>query len=204
MAVQLKVKNNIKKIRKQIDALHDRQLPFVTALALTRTAQAAQKKVQDDIPKHFKVTKKWWLKQQPTGIRIISAKKKDLTAWVYTDAYFAPLQEYGGQKTPHKGRALLIPSKNSPKYSRRSGGSAKVFKNKKTIFHNGSPFVETARGVKVLQRVGKRRYPLKVIYNVKRAAEVKPEFDFRETVKAQALASFEQEFWKAAARALKD
>lgn len=200
MVVQLKVKNNIKQVQREWGKVVSRQIPFITAVALTRTAKDCQSEIIEEIPNKFNVTKKWWLPRQPTGIKIIPAKKHSLTSWVYTRAYFASLQEHGGTKTPFSGRSILVPDKRAPKYAKRAGGHRKIFNSPKTLHHKNSPFIDTGKGVKVLQRVGKGRYPLKPVYHVVSTAQIRERFDFRKIARRQAEQSFEKAFIKAGLR----
>ncbi|MCP4369240.1 MAG: hypothetical protein GY797_14160, partial [Deltaproteobacteria bacterium] len=118
---------------------------------MTWTAQDVQKWLIKKIPSIFIVTKKWWLKQQPTGIKIKPAKKNDLVSSIYTKAHFAPLQEEGGTKRPARSKNLVIPTKKVPKSRRKSGGAAVMLKGKKVF--------STARGI-YRKKGGKKSRPL--------------------------------------------
>jgi hypothetical protein len=131
--MSLSVVSNVRDFTRYLDKVQKKQLPYATARALTKTAQEAQKELQAAMPRTFNVTKKWWLKQQPTGIKIQSAKKADLEAVVYTAAYFARLQEEGGIKIPFRGRGILVPTELTPRYGRRSGGSTKLIAGAKVL-----------------------------------------------------------------------
>ena len=137
--ISINVKSNIKQFTRDLSRIEKKQVPFATARALTWTAQDVQKWLIKKIPSIFNVTKKWWLKQQPTGIKIKPAKKNHLVSSIYTKAYFANLQEEGGTKIPIKSKKLLIPSKKVPKSRRKAGGAALMLKGKKVF--------STARGI---------------------------------------------------------
>lgn len=133
------VTSNVREFVKYLDNAQKKQVPFATARGLTWTAKAAQKDLQEAMPETFKVTRKWWLEQQPTGIKVKPAKKAELQADVYTRAYFAFLQEEGGIKLPFRGRGILIPTPITPKYGRRSGGAVKVMAGKKSCAGGARP-----------------------------------------------------------------
>ena len=202
----LVVKSNIREVSKWLNDVEKKQLPYATALALTRTAQDVQSYIIGAITRIFANTKKWWLKQQPTGIKIKSARKTDLHSSIYTDAYFADLQEDGGLKRPHKGRALLIPTDKTPKYGRKSGGHRKVLAGKKILTKgkNGSPFFTMESGfVGVFKRRGKKRLPIDAMYQVRGSAEIKPRFGFKSMAMRIASQQFPKRFSEALAKALK-
>jgi hypothetical protein len=131
--MSMSVKSNVKDFVKHLDKVQKKQVPFATARALTWTVKESQKAIQEAIPHTFKVTKKWWLAKQPTGIKVRSAKKTDLEAVVYTTAYFAKLQEEGGIKIPFRGRGILVPTELTPRYGRRSGGAKKLIAGVKVL-----------------------------------------------------------------------
>lgn len=91
---------------------HRSQVRFATAQALTRTAQAGQRGVQRQAQRVFATTRVWWLKQQPTGIRIKGANRNTLTAWVKSGpgAFWAERQEEGGGKRARSSRRIAIPT----------------------------------------------------------------------------------------------
>ncbi|GAB6907260.1 conserved hypothetical protein [Desulfosarcina cetonica] len=204
----LVVKSNIKEFSRWMNKVEKKQLPYATALALTRTAQDVQSYIQDAISGIFNVTKKWWLKKQPTGIKIKSAKKtdKNMFSRIYTEAYFADLQEDGGVKKPHKGRALLIPTNKTPKYGRKSGGHIKILNDSKTLSKgkNGSRFFEMESGfVGVFKRRGKKRLPIDAMYHVVGSANIKPRFGFKRMAERVAIQRFSKRFAEALAKALR-
>jgi hypothetical protein len=161
--IALNVMSNVKDFAKYLDNVQKKQVPYATARALTKTAQEAQKELQAAMPRTFNVTKKWWLKQQPTGIKVQSAKKTDLEAVVYTAAYFAKLQEEGGIKIPFRGRGILVPTDLTPKYGRRSGGSTKLIAGARVLkFAKGTRRkppgrASSAEAVKGVRRKKRRR-----------------------------------------------
>src|SRR3990167_3209198 len=88
----------------EIDALVTKEMPFAMAVALTRTAQSAQREVRAELKDRFTIRGNW----VPGGIRIKPATKRNLAAEVGSKDAFMALQETGGVKKP-RGRALAIP-----------------------------------------------------------------------------------------------
>jgi hypothetical protein len=97
---------NLKEVQAELRSIAADQIPFATALALTKTAQAGQAKVRSDVlPSHFILRRAAWMKN---NIRLTPATKTNLAAEV-RDTYRAmPLQETGGIKIPF-GRMLAVP-----------------------------------------------------------------------------------------------
>lgn len=89
-----------------------KQLPYATAVALTRTAQHAQKRLEQEMPKAFDSPTAWTLK----SIRIKSARKTDLQAIVAIKDqaargnpalfWLAP-EIFGGRRSDKRAEALL-------------------------------------------------------------------------------------------------
>lgn len=190
----LNVKSNAKEFTRYLDDVQRRQVPFALARALTWTVQDGQKAVQDHIPAVFEAKVKWWAKNQPTGIKIEPAKKDRLTAAVYTDAYFAKLQEDGGIKAPFKSSKLQVPSERVPKSRRKSGGVKVMLAQKKTF--------STKRGV--FRKVGgKKDRRVELLYWKTKTAVIKPRFGFRSVVYNTTLKVFPDKFSRSLASALR-
>ena len=190
----LNVKSNVKDFTRYLDNVQRRQVPFALARALTWTAQDGQSAVVDQIQKVFETRVKWWAKNQPTGIKIQPAKKDRLTALVYTDAYFAQLQEDGGIKTPFKAGKLQVPTDKVPKSRRKAGGVKIMLEQKKTF--------STKRGV--FRKVGgKKDRRVELLFWKSKTAVIKPRFGFRSVVYNTALKIFLEKFSRSLASALK-
>ena len=200
--IHIAIKDTIKDYSRHLTWLEKKQLPFATALAQTRTAQAAQTAIQNHIKKVFSNRVTWWKKQQPTGVKIKMTHKSHVKGgasgviWVYTDAYFARLQEEGGTKTPHTGGLIAVPTSAVPKARRKSGGAATMEKQK-TVFYNR----HTKR---IYRRVGgKKSRRVKRLFNLVPTAQVKPRMDFEATGLREARRVFPEKFREALARALR-
>jgi hypothetical protein len=184
MGMSISVKSDVKQLMRQLDSVQRRQIPFAVASALTLTAKEAQKEIQADIPNRFRVTKKWWLQQQPTGIKVQPATKQRWWATVFTNAYFAPLQEAGGTKTPYRGSSIVAPSSNVRAATQRRSGGAKEARNKPGVFFGKTRTGKTA----MYRRKSKRQVEL--LYVFMRTARVKKRFGFKQ----QAVATVRRVF----------
>lgn len=192
--ISINVKSNVKQFTRHLNRIEKKQVPFATARALTWTAQDVQKWLIKKIPSIFNVTKKWWLKQQPTGIKIKPAKKNDLVSSIYTKAYFANLQEEGGAKRPTRSKNLVIPTKKVPKSRRKAGGAAVMLKGKKVF--------STARGI-YRRKGGKKSKTIELLFHKERSANINPRFNFKQTAHSIATRMFKRNFLRSLANALK-
>jgi hypothetical protein len=191
--LKISVRSNVKKFTRGLTRIQKQQVPFATARALTWTAQDVQQAIIDRIPHVFNVTKKWWLKQQPTGVKIRPAKKTSLSARVYTEAHFAQLQEEGGTKRPTKSKNLLVPTSKVPKSRRKSGGAAIMLKQGKTF--------STKKGI--YRRKGpKRSQVVELLFARTKTAHISPHFGFKRTAVKAVRSRFKHNFAKSLSKAL--
>ena len=105
----LNVRSNAKEFTRYLDRVQKKQVPFALARALTWTVQDCQTGIIDRIGKVFRSRVKWWLKKQPTGIKIEPAKKDSLTACVYTKAYFCNIAGRWRSQDAAQGRQASNP-----------------------------------------------------------------------------------------------
>jgi hypothetical protein len=205
--IRLDIKSNIKQFTRHLDQIQKKQVPFATARALTWTAKETQGALQGQMPIIFNVTRKWWLQRQPTGIKVKPAKKLDPVAIVYSNAYFARLQEEGGIKQPFKGAGFLVPTEQVPKYGRRSGGAAKVLAGKKILRKagqaGGDPIMTMPNGCKgIFRRRGKKRLPIERLYSFVPEAKITERMNFKALAAQTAKRQFAPLFKKSLAMAL--
>lgn len=172
--MDIQVTDNIKEFTAKLDFFQRTQIPFASSRAINDTAVKAQEALVKGIIIRFNNKKKWWIKgNRRTGIRVKFSNKnnKPIMASVYTDAYFAEIQEDGGVKAPVSGKVLAVPTDRAPKTLRRSDGVARA-KQKSTVF-------VSKKGV--FQRMSKRK--LKPLFTWARVANIKPRFKFDLTVR---------------------
>jgi len=190
-----------------MDRLRRSQLPFAQALALTRTAQEAQRAEKAEIPSRFEV-RNTYLER---GVRIQAATKRRPQSAVFWRAPggasrrgFADTlarQETGGLKRPRK-RMIAIPRQvkrgKSGRITKRNQPAA-VLDRKRTFVaplgHGGD--------LGIYERVGKRRRPIRLLYHLTpRTLRVEERWRFVETAEATARKVYPKEFGKAFAKAL--
>lgn len=104
----VEVRNDVWKVRRALSRMVDKQAPFATAVALTRTAKDAQKTLRHDLARQFTIRDHWTEK----GIRIRPARKADWPRQVAAvgsrDQYMAR-QASGGIKRGRGGRRVAVP-----------------------------------------------------------------------------------------------
>lgn len=91
--IRFDVRSDLDKAIKALNA-QAKQVPFATALALTRTAADVQGEIRNEMPGNFTLRRDWVVK----GIRIKPATKSTLTAEVFSRDAFMAIQESGGIK----------------------------------------------------------------------------------------------------------
>lgn len=192
--MDVSVKHNIKDFTRYLTDVQKKQVPYASSRALNDTAVDGQNAVVEKIPGIFKNRKKWWLKQQPTGIKVKFSKKNSLMARVFTTAYFAEIQEKGGVKTPKSSGKLAVPTAAVPRKYRTSRGARDMLNERQNIFR-------TPKGV--FKRTGKKG--IQVLWTFARSAVIKPRFGFyaimEATVKGNFSKNFEQRLKQAIASA---
>ena len=161
---------------KSLSQIASRQIPFIAAKSLTNVAQKSQAEVKKHIRDEFHIRKKSGGFE--SSIRIKPANKKNLTSEVYTMAAFASLQQTGGKKKARDGR-LAIPIYNNIKDVKR-----KTAKNSPSAYLAGDAFkMRTKSGKEVIAQ--RKRGSLKILYFLRKEADVEKRFDMVEvTTKA--------------------
>lgn len=105
----LEIGSNAKQWRRDFEAIRTKQIPFATAVALTRTARDANEAVRASLTKNFTIRSKGLLR----GWRVEPARKKDwpnVRAGVGSKDGFWLLHETGGTKRAKSG-TIAIPTK---------------------------------------------------------------------------------------------
>lgn len=109
--VHVEVLHNAGQLKRWLNDQERKQLPFANALALTRTAQAAQRDTRESIPRRFKLRARGMPR---AAVRIRPASKHD---WPHQEASvgvtkkfrFLADHEEGTVRRPSKGHRLTIP-----------------------------------------------------------------------------------------------
>lgn len=172
MAIIVKLKDQA---TENLNQITKKQLPFIIAKSLTKTAQEAQKQVRHHIEKDFHIRRKSG--GFVSSIRIKPATKKNLQSEVYTMAAFASLQQTGGTKKAKDGRLAIPVYKNISDVKRRSAN------NSPSAYLAGDAFkIKTSSGQEVIAKRDKRK-GLTILYFLKRDADIEKRFEMIEITK---------------------
>lgn len=186
-----------------LSRLHREQLPYAQALALTRTAQVAQRAEKTALPSRFEIRSNYLER----GIRIQAATKRRPEAVVFwrgaggsSGQGFATAlarQETGGIKRP-KGRAIALPRG----IQRGSGGRITKANRPAGLLSRKRVFIRDVKGgAAILRRVGRGR-PRLLYFLTRRPAKIEARFEFRATAREAAAKAYPKEFGRAFARAI--
>lgn len=177
------------------------QIPFATALTLTRIAQDAQLEVRRELRSRFVLRNNW----VSGGIRFSPARKDHLVSTVSSRDYFMVLQETGGVKTARRSKDIAIPSG-----VRRNKREAITGANRpRALLAKKGTFVATISGLQgIWQRVGKRTAKktgrtLRLLYVFKPSAVIRPRFGFVDTVRKVVRDRFPRQWALAVAQAVR-
>ncbi len=182
--IALKVED---KASANLSQVASRQIPFVVTKTLTDIAKQSQEQIRLHIKERFFIRKKSGGFE--SSIRIKPATKAKLQAEVYTMAAFAALQQTGGIKKGKDGR-LAIPSyQNISQVKKRSGT------NSPSSYLAGDAFKMRSKSGQemIVKRMGKE---LKVLYFLRKNADVHKKLDMIETTQRAVRAGFSRQFQK--------
>ena len=191
-----------------LNALNDlkrSQIPFATALALTRTSQYAQREVKRSLPERFTIRNTF----VERGVKVKAATKASQEATVHWQAPVASRrgfaqslarQETGGGKTPAK-KWLAIPQKG---VKRTGGGMIPKRMQPAAALRNKRTFVapNQSGGQTIYRRTTKQRYPIVALYTLTERVNVRGAFEFVPTAREASRKVFKREFGKAFAKAI--
>lgn len=152
--MKISVKSNTKQVLKEIGRIGKSQIPFATAVALTKTAKSAQaalkKKVEEEIDNPTPFTKR--------GFRIKGANKRTLTSEVFIADIQSEYMRFaieGGTRKPKK-RVVIQPGViKLNRYGNIPKGAIQRLYNKRNTFTatiNGTAglWERSKRGLKLL------------------------------------------------------
>ncbi len=184
---------DVKTAARALDVVREDQAPYATALALTRTAQVAQKNLRDDLPERFR--DRGGLPWLSKGIRIEAAKKDKLTAFVVDIDWFMLYQEEGGMKGS-ADQLQRVPGEQL------SGLQLKP-KLSEILLRPGEFIATNQAGEEfVAHRVGEASYPIVVDFFLRDRVRVQPRFHMADTVERTVRDRFPGEFATAMRRAI--
>lgn len=191
-----------------LDGIHRRQIPFATALALTRTAQTVQSEVRRQLPQRFTIRSNFVAQ----AIRVRPATKETLTAQVLipTDqegyrriADAMEMQEFGGPKKPIEGRSIAIPVE----VRKTKRGIVPRAVRPRALMHTPRVFrLRTKDGHDLLmQRMarGRAKGSLRVLFRFKPSVLIRRAFGFFDTGEATVRRVYQTIFRDALDRAIR-
>lgn len=198
--MKISVASNVDEVARNLTAVQQRQIPFATSRALNAVAFAARRHIVDVTgPRDFDIRNRRFL---GVALRVQLSTKRNLVARIYDrlGRDYLETQATGGMKNP-RGNQLAVPAEEVA--SRRTG--AGVLKRLKPRIAPRA-FKRTVRGTEmILQRAGRRRSPLRVLYVLSPKAAIPKRFAFYEDARAIVLrsigATFNDELTKALASA---
>jgi hypothetical protein len=154
-----------------------KQLPFATALALTRTAKEVQREEIAHIRTAFTVRGSWLREGGRFGVGVTPASKENLVAVIESRAPWLEAHEEGTTRTP-EGAHFAIPQKDIRRTKTQVIARSQRPKALKRAFK-----VETKKGVPLLvQRIGRgKRSIVRVMYQLTGRARIAPRLRFVET-----------------------
>ena len=177
----------------------ERQLPFATALALTRTAKEVQREEVAHIRSAFTVRGSWLREGGKFGIGITPASKQELVAVVESRAPWLEAHEEGTARTP-AGSHFAIPQADIRRTKTQVIAKSHRPKALKRAFK-----IQTKKGIHLLlQRIGRgKRSVLRVMYQLTGKAKIEPRLRFIETGRAVVDRAWKQIFAEALDRAIR-
>jgi hypothetical protein len=146
------VTSNAADVARWVDDVVRKQIPFATAVALTRLAQMSQAKLKSNLPKHFTIRNQ----RVPQGIRIARAEKRDwprCVAFVGSVDNFMRNQATGEPKKARDGRHIAVPSRVAIA-SRTASGRIPTPLKPRPLIASGKGFVQDDT---IFRRTGKVR-----------------------------------------------
>ena len=153
------------------------QVPFATALALTRLAKDSQREIRKRFPRRF-IKRRSWI---PKGVRIIKATPETQTSFVYSKDRWMADQEFGGIRRARKklrgiptgvrrSKRSVVPTARRP--------AALLAQNRRRYF-----LEKVGDKVGLYEKRGKRGMPRQLYLMVPRV-RVRPRWRFGKTVEA--------------------
>jgi len=177
----------------------EKQIPFATALALTRTAKEVQREEIAQIRTAFIVRGSWLREGGRFGVGITPASKENLVAVIESRAPWLEAHEEGTTRTP-KGAHFAIPQKDIRRTKTQVIARSQRPKALKRAFK-----IETKKGVPLLvQRIGRGKSSiLRVMYQLTGRARIDPRLRFVETGRAVVEKVWRRIFSEALDRAIR-
>jgi hypothetical protein len=196
MALKIDVVTNVDDIVRHLDQGIARQLPFVTASALTRTAKEVRITLQETLGEFF-VLRNAWVRG---SIKSTRAEKRDLNPVAFVGSLFdgMDLQVGGGTKRSKTGKAMGVPTVGPGAPRPTLGAMTKPSKWPRQLRAKGGKKVyaeELPSGDIGLFRQ-KNKSSRRLLYVFQHEVEIQPRWPFREIAQATTGRVFERFFFE--------
>lgn len=203
--LSLSVSTNAASFEKEFREFAD-QIPFATALALTRTAQDVQGYLRGHLDEHFTIRSNW----VRNSIRYRPAKKGPAPV-AYVGSVYEPmaLQVEGGQKAGSGGKDIGVPMwarRDLTATTKPSSWPGRLAK-KRDFFvapFSRAPFgvgpaAKGEDGVGVFQRIGRKagKKHLRLWWVIAQSVTLEPRWPFAEEAEATVRSEFVDHFFAA-------
>lgn len=202
--VQIDVRDNIQQFTRYLTGSAQRQVPYATSVAMNKTAFDVRKEV---VTKSFPTSFDLHNKRFPAvATRVAKATKTNLQASVYDrlGRDYLERQAEGGVKKPVASRSIAVPQFGTGALKRTQAGVPKRQRPGQLLADKRAFFVQFKSGQKALvQRHGKPRLPLNVLYFLDKEVEIPKRFTFYEDATAVVKKVFDGHFGRALLEALR-
>lgn len=171
-------------VRADMARLAKNQLPYVTSLAVNKTAIGARDFVRRELPTKFTLRNNW----TRMGVQARTGNKADPTAYVRAPGYMA-IQETGGTRAPTRSRLLAAP------VGVKSSSLIPRAKRPRALL-GGKAFVIDMKGgdAGVFVRYGKKRGQIRLLWWLSDEQKYQEAFEFEADVRAHVEARFGANF----------
>ncbi len=182
--MSIEIKTDFSEALKGLDNLAYKNVPFASAVALTRLAKMSREELRSRLPGDFTLRNTWVSK----GITIESANKKDWpnqSASVGSRDYFMALHAVGGIKKPKSGTNLSLPKairQSETDLIKKKDRPAQLLRKK----GKNAPYIFTSKKGKKMIAVNLegpsriRNFSRTILYTFSRQARVKPDWPINE------------------------
>jgi hypothetical protein len=191
--IEIKVESNARELAMALGELAQRQIPFATAKALTRTAQSARDEIRSTLGDYFKLRAKARMER---GITIERAEKRD---WPNCAAKVGTLDEFlvphvlGGIKRPQRGaKTVAIPARWLAARRTSTGRIPKALKPRQLREKEGTVVTEDA----IKRRTGRRTKlrQLQIAYLRRPKVQIKARWPFPDLAGTAARKTYPEHF----------
>ena len=180
-------------IENNLVTLAGRHLPYVTSVALNRTAIGARDLVRENLPTRFKLRNNW----TKGGIQARTSNRTNLVASVLAPGYMA-IQETGGDRTPTRSKMLAAPSE-----AIQSNRVIPKRKRPRALLDGKAFIIGMANGdAGIFKRTGKKRGQIQLLYWLTDQQQYEERFEFERDVQGYVQGRFSVHFAGALSQAV--